>query len=371
MLVLVLGSSGFVGKNLSCFLSNQSDIEVHEFSRNKSDIVHETQYDVIINCIGVNRSDKNEKFTEGNVNFLDWFFTSHVKDKKIKFKKVIHLSSCKAGESSIYGKTKFQGEQLLKSICDTCNVPLKVIRYKNLFGKWCKPDYNSVVATWCRDFRLSRKTFISNPNNCIELIYIDDVCDEIHKLIFSNQEDFIEKCKSTSSDLKPFSTSLQNLHDILSSISSTVANIGLFRPSGPLEKYLYSTYISYLDPRDTLFKLTGHGDKRGEFYEVFKIGINGQISVSSTMPSSEPRGRHFHMSKVEVFCLLSGSAIMRHKQWGEDEIIETNIMPFECITTIPGYIHDIHNTTEEPLLLLIWANEEFDIDKPDTFQGVI
>lgn len=371
MLVLILGASGFVGRNLSCFLQGQPHFKVHELSRVKSDIVRGSQYDAIINCVGVNRSDDKELFSDGNVNFIDWFFNSHAASENISFKRVIHLSSSKAGDNSVYGKTKLHGERILEAICKEVTTPVKILRYVNLFGKWSKPDYNSVVATWCRDYRLSLTPFVSDPETRMELIYIDDLCAEVRDLILLSEADFAIKCEDYNSDATHFSTRLQDLQSSLKSISDSVKTVRLFSPSCQLEKHLYSTYISFLDPRDTVFQLSGHGDGRGQFFEVFKLGASGQVSVSSTFPTSEARGNHFHMSKVEVFCLVSGTATMRHKEWGGDEVIITKLNTFDCITTIPGYVHDIQNTSDQPLLLLIWANEEFEREAPDTYQSSI
>ena len=371
MIVLILGASGFVGKNLTCYLSNQPDFEVHGYSRELSEIQEGTTYDVVINCVGVNRSDSNADFNKGNVSFLSWFFNEHLSSKNVKFERVIHLSSSKAGDDTIYGITKAEGEVLIKNICSNFSSPLKVLSYPNLFGKWSKPDYNSVVATWCRDLRLSMEPKINGGANLIELTYVDDVCSEIFNLCLSSEQVFISKSSSSLSTTPVFTVSLQQLHQTLETIRSSVSKVGLFSPNNEFEKNLYSTYISFLDPRSTLFSLQGHGDKRGEFYEIFKLGINGQISVSSTNPDKEPRGNHFHMSKVEVFCLLSGKAKMRHKKWGTNKVLENDLNAFQCITTIPGYIHDIQNFTDEPLILLIWANEVFDKSNPDTFQATL
>ena len=369
MLVLVLGASGFVGKNLSCFLSNQNGVVVHQYSKIENQIVEGASYDVIVNCVGVNRSSDDNEFVSGNVNFLDWFFTQFVVENNIGFKRVIHISSSKAGEDTIYGKSKLEGESLIKKLCENDNVPVKIIRYANLFGKWSKADYNSVVATWCRDLRLGYESHIDQNDALLNLTYIDHVCDEISSLIFSSEQEFATKCGTNQSEANIEPVSLRDLYAILKKISLSVSDVSLFRPKTSLGKNLYSTYISFLSPVDTIFSLKGHSDIRGAFYEVFKLGGNGQISVSSTMPSKEPRGRHFHMSKVEIFCLLSGSAKMRHKEWGTDKIFENNLTPFDCITTIPGYIHDIENVGSEPLFLLIWANEQFDPSLPDTYQA--
>lgn len=371
MMVLILGASGFVGRNLTCYLSNQPDFEVHGYSRELSEIQDDATYDVIINCVGVSRSDSSADFSIGNVSFLSWFFNEHLSSKKVKFRRVIHLSSSKAGDDTIYGLTKAEGEVLIKKICRSFGSTLKILRYPNLFGKWSKPDYNSVVATWCRDLRFSMKPKINGGTNLIELTYIDDVCREIFNLCLSSEQEFISQNSLDLSTAPVFSISLQKLYQTLTEISSSVSKVGLFSPNNEFEKNLFSTYISFLDPRDTLFNLQGHGDKRGEFYEVFKLGINGQISVSSTNPDKEPRGNHFHMSKVEVFCLLSGRAKMRHKKWGTNKVLENDLDAFQCITTIPGYIHDIQNVTDEPLLLLIWANEVFEKRNPDTFQATL
>lgn len=369
MKVLILGSSGFVGKNLTCYLSNNPDVVIHQYSKTENQITLGSVYDVIVNCVGVNRSSVESDFVKGNVEFLDSFFSKYLNKNSIEYKRVIHISSAKSGEKSIYGSSKLQGDNLLKDICESNNIPIKVIKYNNLFGKWSRPDYNSVVSTWCRDLRLSRNSTINEDKNLLNLTYIDDVCSEIYDLIFLNDEEFINECNTDESKALVSSISLMDLYAILKKISLSISSVNLFSPLNLLEKNLYSTYISFINPIDTIFSLKGHSDQRGSFYEVFKLGINGQVSVSSTMPIKEPRGKHFHMSKVEIFCLLSGNAKMRHKEWGTDKIFENNLIPFDCITTIPGYIHDIENIGNEPLLLLIWANEEFDKAIPDTYQA--
>ena len=190
MLVLILGSSGFVGKNLTCFLSNQLGVEIHQYSKSDSQIIEGSVYDVIVNCVGVNRSSVDKDFMKGNVEFLEWFFTDHLRKQNIKFKRVIHISSVKSGEKSIYGSSKFNGEALLKDICKLNNTPAKVIQYTNLFGKWSKPDYNSVVATWCRDLRLGHESIIDQSEVLLNLTYIDEVCREIYDLIFHKLDYF-------------------------------------------------------------------------------------------------------------------------------------------------------------------------------------
>lgn len=360
MTVLITGSEGFIGSNLTKRLDF---LKIDYLSFTKSNSIEELVSmiegcDCIIHLAGTNRSPDDSKFVEVNVNLtskiVKTLLTSGNKRKKILF-----ASSTKADEDSIYGKTKRKAEDLISSLDANQNVAYQNLRLPNIFGKWCKPDYNSVVATFM--FRIQRNLpiTISNPATKVELLYIDNLIDFLVSSIQAPIELILEFKPRVSK------ISLQELYAKCKYFNENlpIANVGM-----GLDRQLYATFLSYKDKEKFTTLLSPNYDDRGSFTEIMKTVNSGQFSFFTAKPGIT-RGGHYHNSKNEKFLVVQGCALFRFKniKTGEIHKIETTSSEPILVETIPGWAHDITNIGRDTLIVFLWANEIFDIENPDTF----
>ncbi len=362
--VLVTGSKGFVGKNLCAVLRRREDVELYVYDLDKKQAelnVALQQVDCIIHLAGVNRPQKSEEFETGNVGFVDEICGKL--QGLGRTPKIVFSSSIQAELDNPYGISKRRAEEVLQRFAENTGAECVVYRFKNLFGKWCLPDYNSVTATFCHNIANDLPIQISDPAHEIDLTYIDDVV-----------EAFIAELESVSSGFRfaqPLPSKRISLGELAEKIRSfremrTRLNLPDFRDA--FERALYSTYLSYLNNQEFEYGLDIKVDQRGSLAEFLKSSSMGQIFVSRTKPGIT-RGNHYHHTKTEKFLVLQGTAIIRFRHIDSDQVLEYRVRgeDYRALDIPPGYTHSIENVGQDELVTLFWASEIFDPEKPDTY----
>ncbi len=371
--LLITGSDGFIGKNLSYFISNNSqEIKIKCFTK-KNNIIDLKELifwsDVVVHLAGQNRSDNKINFSENNIN-LSKKLCEYVIEKfnlTNNLTKIIFSSTIQVDGKSEYSISKKRAEEYFSNLKEIYKMPIYIIRIMNVFGKWCKPNYNSVVATFCHKIINNEKYSVVDGNKKLNLIYIDDLVKILFEIILD-----VKNIKfSVNEDVNLFPTykiEVQKIANLLikfhnNRLSRKVDNVGKGFP-----RALYSTYISYLKPEKFSYKLAVNEDNRGIFVEMLKNEESGQISFFTAKPGIT-RGGHFHHTKTEKFLVVRGKALFRFRNIlnGFTFSIETSSSSPEIVDTIPGWSHDITNIGEETMIVLLWANELFDKNNPDTF----
>lgn len=363
MRVLVTGSQGFIGKNLLLRLSEIGDIDVACFSRENS--LDElpgllSDVDFIFHLAGVNRPLDDEEFSKGNTDL-----TQTLVDAILAVgctAPVIYTSSIQAELDNPYGESKRQAEDILSSLRINHGVPVSIFRLPNVFGKWSKPNYNSVVATFCYNIAHSLPIHINDHDANISLVYIDDVIQSFVDLLLVNKGQMFETVSPvyqiTVGDLA------EQLYSFKNSRKTLVTN-----PVGVgLTRALYATYLSFIPSDSFSYELPKYEDPRGVFVEMLKTQDSGQFSYFTALPGVT-RGGHYHNTKSEKFLVIKGRAKFkfRHMSSAEyHELITEGVKP-EIVETMPGWTHDITNIGDEELVVMLWANEIFDRQKPDTY----
>jgi UDP-2-acetamido-2,6-beta-L-arabino-hexul-4-ose reductase len=364
---VVTGSQGFIGKNLLAALSLQKDIKVYGFDVNADKALLKQallEADVIYHLAGVNRPEKEEEFVAGNTDSLKNILTLLV---EIQRKPAIVLSSStQALVDNPYGQSKKKAEDILIAYGERTGAPVHIYRLTNVFGKWCRPNYNSVVATFCHNIANNLDINISDKAREIELIYIDDVIDSFLQHIPKNNR------QTTPGEYLSISPSYKiNLGDLAERIYQ-FRNMrdSLIIPdlADDFSRRLYATYLSYLSQSDFSYNLKTKTDNRGALTELIKSAHLGQIFVSRTH-GKITRGNHYHNTKVEKFCVIQGEAQIRLRHILSEEIIAYKVSgnDLKLVDIPPGYTHSIENLADSEMIVLFWADEIFDPDKPDTF----
>jgi len=364
MKVLVTGSRGFIGKNLIERLSRIKDIEIFTFDKNNTidDLgryIEKT--DFIFHLAGINRPKNVEEFYEGNSGFTKKLIS--LIEKKNKKIPILISSSTQASYDNDYGKSKFESEQLLQKYVDKLNAPVFIYRLPNVFGKWCRPNYNSVIATWCYNITRNLPIQINDKNIVLNLVYIDDVV-----------ESFVSHLYGASSNLDchvgvAYQKSLGEILNLLQKFHKGRNSLIIPRIGVGFERALYATYLSYMPTEKFSYELKGHSDERGTFYEILKTIDSGQFSISTTKPGDIVRGNHYHNTKNEKFLVIKGEAIIELRDiLSKDKITyKVSDKKMEIVEMIPGYTHNIRNISNDEMILLIWANEIYDPKNPDTY----
>lgn len=371
--ILLTGGNGFVGKNLKLWLGRLGfkildvrkghlDLDIKTFSE-------ESNIDIVIHLAGANRPENDSEYFSSNIELTQNLCRALVEHNINS--PIIFTSSKWAGTSTQYGESKLKAEQIIQKYSSESKIGSVILRLPNLFGKWSKPNYNSVVSTWCHKVINGAELTISSPENKIDLMYIDDVC----KVIFQYLESFSRNEIKKTTLVTSFQTETIALEDL----EKRIKTLHEMRKHGQtpvfttdFDKYLYSTYVSYLKPNMYETNLIPKSDERGSFFEVLKNTNFGQISISTTKPGYV-RGNHFHHTKVEKFIVLSGKGLFLYKDLNTDKIKEFILTDKSkrMIETIPGIVHAIKNTGDKDLILMMWANEIFDHDAPDTYSEEI
>ena len=369
MNILITGANGFVGKNLVANLKLNSNLNIFEYDINSEPSLLDEyckNSEFVFHLAGVNRPEKTEDFMAGNFGF-----TSILLDKLKQFNNkapVLITSSIQAELDNPYGKSKKAGEDLLLDYSKHNNIKVLVYRLPNLFGKWCKPNYNSVIATFCYNIANSLPITISDRNKILELVYIDDLLDEFNLALQGKEHKENEFCFVPAT----FKTSLGEIADLLNNFKESRTKFSIPNMSNTFEKCLYSTYLSYLPEDKFSYPLKMNIDNRGSFTEIIKTAERGQFSVNVSKPGIT-KGNHWHNTKCEKFVVVSGKALIQFRKIGTEEIIEYNVSGDEIqVVDIPvGYTHNIINIGHTDLITFMWANECYNPEKPDTFFEVV
>ena len=367
MKVLITGSNGFVGKNLKLWLRQRQDIEILCFTRGNtrsdlSDLIG--QADIVIHLAGVNRSDNEQEFEDVNGGL-----SKALCDEIIAHGKnipVVYASSIQASEDSAYGSSKRNAENYIFDLHNKTGSPVYVFRLPNVYGKWCKPNYNSAVATFCHNIARNIPITVRDPQAEFTLLYVEDLIDRLIKIIDGarvspNAAGFESVEPLTATTVGEVVGLIAKFHQDRKEVS--VGNVG----TGFVRK-LYSTYISCLPSTDFKYPLMEHTDERGMFVEVLKTQDSGQVSFFTAM-ENVTRGEHFHHTKTEKFLVVKGDARFRFRNLDTDQLVEvfSSCEHSEIVETIPGWAHDVTNVGSGEMLVIVWANEVFDRENHDTY----
>lgn len=362
MKILVTGANGFIGKNILKHLSENDFQDVITFNRNNSasdlDVAIKSS-EFIFHLAGVNRSDKESDFKATNIDL-----TKRIIKSLNKFGKktpILFSSTIKVSQNSPYGVTKRIAEELISNYGNKTGAVTHIYRLPNVFGKWCRPDYNSVVATFCNNIISEIPIRIDDPNSKINLVYIDEVCKNFIRHLNNPKHVFEPEVKPV------YETTVGNIATILNGFKVnegkfTINNVG----SGFLRK-LYSTYLSYLKQYDFHSKIPIYQDERGLFAEIIKTKSAGQFSFFTARPGMT-RGNHYHHTKNEKFLVVKGKALFKFHNIITKETYDLCVEDSDptLVTTIPGWAHSITNSGTDELVVMLWANEIFDRENPDT-----
>lgn len=370
MKVLVTGSQGFLGKNFVIHLQEAKKFEIVEHSRQsapESLAEKVLAADIIFHFAGVNRPKEVSEFVTGNFELTEKI--AHILKHKDKSTPVIFSSSIQATRENDYGFSKMQAEKSLLNLVP--KHPIYIYRLPNIFGKWCRPNYNSAVATFCYNLINNKPIEIHDPSAVVNLVYVDDVVAEFLTVLegFSKDSNYIHP--RTQVETEYFIT-VADLVNTLTEIKNSRQTM-LTGPVGTgLYRALNSTFLSYLKPNDFSYSLTRHEDPRGVFVEFLKTKDSGQFSFF-TAGIGITRGGHYHHTKTEKFLVLKGEALYSFRNILTNETFSLTVkaQDSKVVETIPGWCHDIKNTGSEELVVMLWANEIFDRQKPDTVAGKV
>lgn len=365
--VVVTGANGFVGKNLLAHLNRIENLELQSITRETkpeefSEILKDAE--LIYHLAGVNRPKNEEEFSIGNSGLTAQLLKT-IEDLQPEKKPVFVItSSTQAEMDNPYGKSKLDAEELLSKSSDNGFVNAVIYRLPGVFGKWSKPNYNSVISTFCHNVANGKELEIRDPNYSFPVVYIDDVIAELLTWMSAKDIEKLTRAKVRTE----FEVSLGFLAETISSFPKNRENLRAPKVGDTLTKYLYSTYLSYLPKDKFSYPMKLNVDNRGDLFEWIKSEDFGQIFVSTTKPGIT-RGNHFHHTKTEKFLVIRGEAIIRFRKIDGTEIIEYPVNgKVPTVVDIPtGYTHNITNVGEEELITLFWANEIFDHDRPDTY----
>ena len=362
MNVLVTGAYGFIGKNLIVRL-NELDIQVVTYARkNKTQDLERLIKDVdyVVHLAGENRPKDEKDFDVVNAGLTS--FICDVVRSSGKNTSIILASSTQAELDNAYGKSKLDAEVVVKELEIDTGCPVYVYRLPGVFGKWCKPHYNSVVATFCHNISHDLPIQVNNPDFELNLVYIDDVVEEFVKIIQGAKDD-----KKELSVQPEYKIKLGDLADQIKIFRESRDSLISERVGDGLIRKLYSTYVSYLSPEQFSYSIPSYGDERGMFAEMLKTKDSGQFSFFTAKPGVT-RGGHYHHSKTEKFLVIQGEAKFgfRHIVSNETHEVVTSGNKLKIVETVPGWSHNITNIGTEEMMVMLWANEIFDPDNPDT-----
>ena len=361
MKVLLTGARGFIGRNLTVHL-READHTVLEFTRdhNVGDLgALVAEADFVFHLAGVNRPDNDAEFKRGNTD-LTGDLVKAIEDSG-KTLPIVISSSTHAERDTPYGTSKREAEEIVRGYGKRTGAPVHIYRLPGVFGKWSRPNYNSFVSTFCQNIARDQPIRVDNPVAPVALVYIDDVCAEFMAVLNGDRDG------STPSVSPVYQTTVGDVADTLRGFRKSRTSLVTDSVGEGLTRALYSTYLSYLPPDDFAYNIPTYSDPRGEFGEVLKTRDSGQFSYFTAHPGVT-RGQHYHHSKNEKFLVLQGQArfLFKHIVTGEEHEIVTDGETKTIVETVPGWTHDITNVGDDLLICMLWANEIFDRDKPDT-----
>ena len=367
--VLVTGSRGFVGQNLCVVLRRMETVQLQEYdlgmpALHLKEAVNRT--DVIIHLAGVNRPQTEEEFWIGNTNSTEEI--CNICHQLGRTPKIVLSSSVQAELDNPYGLSKRGAEEVLRKFADETGCECVVYCLKNLFGKWCRPNYNSVTATFCHNIAHGLPIQIDDPGKELELTYIDDVVEAFVAEIQPGSPGF-----RVAPPLFATRVSLGELAEKVQSFRDMRSNLLLPNFTGAFDRALYATYLSYLEEGEFGYNLEARSDQRGSLAEFLKSPAMGQIFISRTRPGIT-RGDHYHHTKTEKFLVVQGEAIIRFRHIEKDQVIEYHVRgeDYRVLDMPPGYTHSIENVGQDEMVTLFWASQIFDPEHPDThFEPVL
>lgn len=392
--ILVTGAKGFVGKNLVSALENLRDgkdktrkgLEIGDIFEYDVDTPYArldeycARADFVFHLAGVNRPKDPKDFMSGNRDFTSELLSmlkKHGNTCPFMISSSIQ-ASCIGRYDSEYGRSKRAGEEIVFDYGDKTGAKVLVYRFVNLFGKWCRPNYNSVIATFCNNMANDLPIHVDDPDTELELLYIDDLVSEMFDALEGKEQrcefDGVRAVPSESGSFCAVPTThkvtLGEIADLLECFKAQSSTLVMPEiPKDSFAKKLYSTYLSYLPKEKVSFPLKMNCDERGSFTELLKTEKCGQFSVNISRPGIT-KGEHWHNTKWEFFIVVAGHGLIRERKLGTDEILEFEVSgdKIEAVHMLPGYTHDIINLSDtEDLVTLMWANESFDAAHPDTF----
>ncbi len=395
MKILVTGAKGFVGKNLCAELNNIKDGKARCYGDLKVDDIYEYDIDskpeeletyckdcdFVFNLAGVNRPQNQEEFMQGNFGFASTLLDTLEKHGN---KCPVMLSSSQQASltgrfgNSEYGRSKKAGEDLFLNYQQETGAKVLIYRFPNLFGKWCRPNYNSAVATFCNAFANDLPYTVNDPSVELELLYIDDLVDEMIACLKGEEH----HCEFDGLEVLPTTEgrycyvpithkiTLGEIVDLLKQFAEQPKTLMIPEiPEGSFAKKLYSTYLSYLPKEKVAYPLKMNVDQRGSFTELVHLANCGQVSINISKPGIT-KGQHWHHSKWELFIVVKGHGLIQERKEGTDEVIEFEVSgdKIEAVHMLPGYTHNIINLSDtEDLVTVMYCNEVFNPEKPDTF----
>lgn len=394
MKILVTGAHGFVGKNLCAQLNNIKDGKARNYPVTVSQVMEYdldtdptllddfcAQADFVFNLAGVNRPKDQSEFMQGNLGFASTLLDTlkkHGNTCPVMLSSSIQATLIGRYGTSDYGKSKLAGEELFFAYAQETGAKVLVYRFPNLFGKWCRPNYNSVVATFCHNIAHDLPIQVNDPSVQLEMLYIDDLVEEMiaalsgkeHHCEFDGVETVLKEEGRYCAVPVTHHVTLGEIVDLLHQFTEQPQNLIIPEiPANSFAKKLYSTYLSYLPKEKVSFPLKMNVDDRGSFTEMLRSEKCGQVSINISKPGVT-KGQHWHNTKWEFFIVVSGHGLIQQRKLGTDEVIEFEVSgeKIEAVHMLPGYTHNIINLSEtENLVTVMWANEIFDPTHPDTF----
>lgn len=371
MRVLITGANGFIGRNLQLSLRERRDVQVVCYTRDQ----HVGQLaelldgvDFVFHLAGINRPQDPKEFTTGNAEFTRnlCLAVAGVARSMGRAIPILYASSTQATQDNAYGRSKREAEEALAVTGLDVMVPAHVFRLPNVFGKWCKPNYNSAVATFCHNIARDLPIHVNDPQAALTLVYIDDVIERFVQLMdgaapMTGPDGFATIQPQYATTVGELARLIQAFRDGRDSLVTERVGTGLVRA-------LYATYVSYLPVETFVYGVPQHVDSRGVFVEMLKTPDCGQFSFFTAYPGVT-RGGHYHHSKTEKFLVIKGQALFRfrHMQTGQIHELQTSGDRPQIVETVPGWTHDITNTGLEEMVVMLWANEVFDRARPDTY----
>ena len=368
MKVLITGADGFVAKNLRVLLSERADTEILLANRatSASELASMTSVcDAVVHLAGENRPAEPDGFEKGNVTYTRSLL--ELLARRASPVPVVFASSTQAAQDNPYGRSKLAAEELVRAYAARCHVPVAIYRLPGVFGKWCRPNYNSVVATFCHHIANGQPVRIDNPAAQLTLVYADDVTDEFMRILSTPWSGVLQGQVPTQ-----YCTTVGELADRIQGFRKSRPELAVDRVGTGFTRALYATYISYLPQSTHSYPLKQYSDPRGVFVEMLKTPDAGQFSYFTSAPGIT-RGGHYHHTKTEKFLVVQGEALFRfrHVLTGETYTIRTSGANPTVVQTIPGWAHDITNEGTDTLIAMLWANEVFDRSRPDTYPAEV
>lgn len=365
--ILVTGANGFIGKNLVVRLSELPNVNISTFVRG-DDIARLpeliAQVDAVVHLAGENRPADEAAFSQVNVGLTEALCNAVQHEITTTGRQItlVLASSTQAENDNPYGRSKLKAEQALEVLAKATGNPCVVFRLPGVFGKWCKPNYNSVVATFCYNLARDLPIHINDPLATVRLVYVDDVVTSLLHTLESPEPGCVQ------STVEPtYTVTLGELAAQIRAFAECRTTFMSERVGTGLVRALYSTYVSYLPNDKFAYEVPQHTDPRGVFVEMLKTPDSGQFSYFTAHPGIT-RGGHYHHTKTEKFLVIKGQALFRFRHLLSDELyqLQTSGDRPTVVDTIPGWVHDITNIGKEEMVVMLWANENFDRQKPDT-----